>query len=244
MRRDWKTLLLFGALAIAVAAPQFVGPAFADDPAPAAAGGGDNPPAPEGPQPPPGPPPGPPPLPPKQTVSFYVEQEGKPAGPFTLEQVVADITAGKITQETLTWKNGDPDWKTAGKQPELAPTFAKMPPPIPPESQWKQFIVGTWRVQSVQQSSGFGEPIQMTTTIQYRPDGTFTGVLTLQTQGGLVSNQPLQGSWTVQAIGGGDQFTLTLTVQGEAQPQTAKLRRIDNNTLANDEEGYQAFRVQ
>lgn len=250
MKKDWKALLLLGALAIGVAAPQFATPAFADDPAPAATAGDDNPPGPTPNPPEPGPPPlptpeppKPPPLPPKQTVSFYVEREGKPAGPFTLEQVIADITAGTITQDTLTWKSGDPDWKAAGKQVELAPTFAKMPPPIPPENQWKQFMVGTWRVQSVQQGAGFAEPIQMTTTIQYRADGSFTGVLTLRMESGPVSNQPLQGTWTVQSIGAGDQFTLTLKLQGEVNPQTAKLRRIDNNTVSNEDEGYQAFRV-
>jgi hypothetical protein len=273
MKKDWKALLLLGAFAIGMASPLAIVTAAAEDagkgeaiepaqppapPPPGAAATGQPeqptppgpPPAPPPPPPPPAPPappplpkppepPKPPPLPVPQAVSFYVERQGQPFGPLTVEQISAEIKAGTITAQTLTWKSGDPAWLPASQQPDLKAIFASMPPPIPPETQWRQFITGTWQVM-VQNPQGMQGVIQ-TTTIQYRADGNFIGVIALQMQGGPVSSQQVQGTWTVQSLGGPDQFVLTVSAGG--QTQTAQLRRIDDNTLANDAEGYQARRI-
>jgi hypothetical protein len=271
MKKDWKALLLLGALATGIAAPWSIPTAAAEDtggqgeitepaePAPPAAGGMATPgepeqptppgppPAPPPPPPPPGPPPlpqppappKPPPLPVPAAASFYVERQGQPFGPLTIEQISAEIKAGTITGQTLTWKSGDPAWLPANQQPDLKAVFATMPPPIPPETQWRQYIIGTWQVM-VQNPQGMQGVVQ-TTTIQYRADGNFVGVISLQMQGGPVSSQQVQGTWSVQSLGGPDQFVLTVSAGG--QTQTAQLRKVDDNTLANDAEGYQARRI-
>jgi hypothetical protein len=270
MKKDWKALLLVGAFAIGTASPWTIVTAAAEDPGkgeitepsppPAPPPGGGEvtgepeqptppgpPPAPPPPPPPPPPPappplpkpPEPPPLPAQAAASFYVERQGQPFGPLTVDQISAEIKAGTITAQTLTWKSGDPSWLPANQQPELKTIFAAMPPAIPPENQWRQFIVGTWQV-IVQNPQGMQGVIQ-TTTVQYRSDGNFVGILALQMQGMSPSQQQVQGTWTVQSLGGQDRFILTLTAGG--QTQTAQLRRIDDNTLANDAEGYQARRI-
>ena len=144
-----------------------------------------------------------------------------------------------MTAQTLTWKSGDPAWLPANQQPELKAVLASMPPAIPPENQWRQYIVGTWQV-LVQNPQGM-QGVTQTTTVQYRADGNFVGVVALQMQGMPASQQQVQGTWSVQALGGQDRFVLTISAGG--QTQTAQLRKIDDNTLANDAEGYEARRI-
>jgi len=141
----------------------------------------------------------PPPLPPEPPpVSFFVEQNGQAVGPMTLDQVKGEIDAHRVDQQTLVWKSGDPPWVAANQVAELKPLFASLPPSIPPESQWRQYLVGTWRTQIVATNSGqqFTELIMT----RFRADGTFAGVLTMSVNGMNGSTQPFSGTWTVQAV--------------------------------------------
>lgn len=67
----------------------------------------------------------PPPIP---SVSFFVAQDGQQTGPFDLNTLKIMMTSGKLTPDTLVWKQGMPEWQRAGNQGELSGLF---PPPIP-----------------------------------------------------------------------------------------------------------------
>jgi hypothetical protein len=188
---------------------------------------------------PPQPPLLPPPLPPAPVVAFFMEQGGQAVGPLSIDQIKVEIEARRLTPKTMVWKSGDPAWMTADQQPDLKPLLGNIPPPVPPEAQWRQFLVGTWQASITSMNSG--QSFTQTVTTQFRPDGTFVGVVTMSINGTPGSTQPLSGTWTIQAITG-DQFTLTENAQGQP-PVTVSLRRVDPNTIANDTDGYQATRI-
>jgi membrane protease subunit (stomatin/prohibitin family) len=71
----------------------------------------------------------PPPLP--KELSFYVALDGKQAGPFAGPQLRDQMTAGKLSRETLVWQEGMTQWTPAGQVPALAGFFASVPPPVP-----------------------------------------------------------------------------------------------------------------
>src|SRR5205807_3785850 len=74
-------------------------------------------------------PPGPPPLP--QGTKWFAALNGQQAGPFTTEALKDKVTAGSLTRETMVWKQGLPQWTTAGSIAELAQLFADLPPALP-----------------------------------------------------------------------------------------------------------------
>ncbi|MHC4949267.1 MAG: SPFH domain-containing protein [Planctomycetota bacterium] len=74
----------------------------------------------------------PPPLP--QATSFFVGIDGQQAGPFDLATIRQMVQAGRITRESLVWKQGMASWTPAGGVPELAEAFTVAPPPLPPQS--------------------------------------------------------------------------------------------------------------
>ncbi len=71
----------------------------------------------------------PPPLP--QAVAYHVALDGQAAGPFDLTALKPHVQSGKLTRETLVWKDGMASWTPAGQVPELAGLFALTPPPLP-----------------------------------------------------------------------------------------------------------------
>jgi membrane protease subunit (stomatin/prohibitin family) len=72
----------------------------------------------------------PPPLP-QTSVAYYVAVNGQQTGPLDLGALQQRIASGQITQSTLVWKVGMPQWSQAGGLPELSEMFAPKPPPIP-----------------------------------------------------------------------------------------------------------------
>ena len=74
---------------------------------------------------------GPPPLPPE--VQWYAGIDGQQAGPFTQDALKQLIQQGRITQDTLMWKQGMANWDPAKQISELSDFFAPMPPPFPPQ---------------------------------------------------------------------------------------------------------------
>ncbi len=74
-----------------------------------------------GPPPLPAPTPAPPPLPPAPTgAQYYYDDNGKPAGPYSADEIGQRIAAGQITAATLIWKTGTPSWLAAKDLPEFA----------------------------------------------------------------------------------------------------------------------------
>ncbi len=74
----------------------------------------------------------PPPIPGGQQA-FFVAVAGQQKGPFTLDQLRDEVTAGRIQRGTLAWKNGMPQWAALESIPDLAMLFANVPPPLPKE---------------------------------------------------------------------------------------------------------------
>lgn len=73
-----------------------------------------------------------PPTPPPPPTGFHVLVNGAQQGPFPINQIRDAIAQRQVTQETLVWKPGMPQWAKAGEQPELAAFFMPSPPPPPP----------------------------------------------------------------------------------------------------------------
>ncbi|MCI5221038.1 MAG: DUF4339 domain-containing protein, partial [Candidatus Electrothrix sp. LOE2] len=43
------------------------------------------------------------------------------------------VSSGKLTQDTLVWKQGMANWTAAGQVTDLQSLFASVPPPLPPQ---------------------------------------------------------------------------------------------------------------
>jgi len=71
----------------------------------------------------------PPPLP--QQAQWYAAVGGQQAGPFEAAIVQQQIQQGRITPDTLVWKQGMASWTAASQVLELAGLFGSMPPPLP-----------------------------------------------------------------------------------------------------------------
>jgi len=112
-----------------------------------------------------------------------------------------------------------------------------MPPELPPGGDLKRFMVGTWEY-----TTQAGQGMTTTTTIQYRDDGSYAGIVTLTMQGVGSTSQAVSGKWTVQPITA-DRFSLTLTPDGGVGAQTVEVRKVNDNVLENLTQGGQAHRV-
>jgi len=60
----------------------------------------------------------PPPVP--QSAAFYIAVGGEPQGPLDLAALDARIAEGKLTRDTLVWREGMSAWAPAGQVPEVA----------------------------------------------------------------------------------------------------------------------------
>ncbi len=70
-----------------------------------------------------GPPPlpaGPPPMPQPSGAQYYYNDNGKQAGPFSLEEIRQKIASGSISPDTMMWKSGMPNWVAMKDIPEFA----------------------------------------------------------------------------------------------------------------------------
>ena len=72
----------------------------------------------------------PPPLPEAESCKYYVGKNGKQAGPFDGDAIIAYIRKGSITRETLMWKEGMDKWQAAELFPEFAGEMKATPPPL------------------------------------------------------------------------------------------------------------------
>ncbi len=75
----------------------------------------------------------PPPIP--GASAWFVAIDGRQTGPFDNQTLQGQIKAGRVTRETLVWKQGLAQWTKADQQAELTPHFTQTPPPpIPPSA--------------------------------------------------------------------------------------------------------------
>lgn len=72
---------------------------------------------------------GPPAIPAPATPMFFIAIDQQQTGPFDLPAVQSQVTAGRITRQTLVWKHGMANWAPAETVAELAGLFG--PPPLP-----------------------------------------------------------------------------------------------------------------
>ncbi len=66
--------------------------------------------------------------PPVPTTKYYVAKDGKPTGPFDIDALRDMVSTGSFSADSLVWKEGMTEWKTASSESELAKIF---PPNIP-----------------------------------------------------------------------------------------------------------------
>jgi membrane protease subunit (stomatin/prohibitin family) len=65
------------------------------------------------------------------SVSWYVAEGGRPAGPLTRDQLVEAVASGRVSAATLVWCEGMAAWSAAGSVGSLASIFGTPPPPLP-----------------------------------------------------------------------------------------------------------------
>jgi len=63
---------------------------------------------------------------------YYVNINNQQAGPFNMQQMAQMAQAGQVTPQSYVWKQGMPQWDTAGNVAELQSIFAPAMPPMPP----------------------------------------------------------------------------------------------------------------
>ena len=68
----------------------------------------------------------PPPLPQQASASFFIAVDNKQSGPFAVNDL-----GGRITRDTLVWRQGMAQWTRAADVPELKSLVESMPPPLP-----------------------------------------------------------------------------------------------------------------
>lgn len=72
----------------------------------------------------------PPPLP--AAKQYHIAIDGQPTGPFGIEGLRAQLTAGQLVASSLVWSPGMQDWTEAQQVEDLAVLFiSNEPPPIP-----------------------------------------------------------------------------------------------------------------
>ena len=74
----------------------------------------------------------PPPVPGSAAVKLFVALDGQQAGPFDISALSELARSGKLTGETLVWKQGMAAWTAASSVAELGGTIGGAPPPLPP----------------------------------------------------------------------------------------------------------------
>lgn len=72
----------------------------------------------------------PPSLPGTALDIYYIGRNGIKSGPFDLQNINAEISAGTVTRETLLWKQGMPAWEKADSFSEFQSLFQITPPPL------------------------------------------------------------------------------------------------------------------
>ncbi len=188
---------------------------------------------PKPPPPPPQPPP-PPPDPPAEEI-YFVAVGAEVRGPLSEDEVAAAIAKGEITRATLVWRQGTEGWAPAWDIPAIRGHFAATPPEVPVADAIRQLMIGTWEF-----VAEYGDGMAAKSTLEYRPDMTFSGFVTVTAGTGPTTNA-VSGAWSVSG-GTSDRFALTLH-PAEGEPGTVQLRVVDRDNLVNETDGGTARRI-
>jgi membrane protease subunit (stomatin/prohibitin family) len=73
----------------------------------------------------------PPPVPGQSGARVFVAVNGQQTGPFDLDTLRGQVQLGRLTRESLVWKDGMANWLPASQVPEVATLLAAAPPPLP-----------------------------------------------------------------------------------------------------------------
>jgi membrane protease subunit (stomatin/prohibitin family) len=68
----------------------------------------------------------PPPVPQQSSAAYFIAEGGKQAGPFAPGEL-----GGRLTRDTLVWRQGMAQWTRAGDVADLKSLVDSMPPPLP-----------------------------------------------------------------------------------------------------------------
>ena len=63
--------------------------------------------------------------------NWFVAIEGKQEGPFSSEQILANLQQGIFKQTTYVWKQGFANWKEISQCPDLSSSPSSLPPNLP-----------------------------------------------------------------------------------------------------------------
>ncbi|MDZ4857700.1 MAG: SPFH domain-containing protein [Candidatus Hydrogenedentes bacterium] len=66
-------------------------------------------------------------------AGLFIAVDGQQTGPYDRETLKQQIKAGRLTRDSLVWKEGMADWSPAAEVPEVAKLLGSMPPPVPPK---------------------------------------------------------------------------------------------------------------
>lgn len=72
--------------------------------------------------------------PPVPGATIFVAVEGQQTGPFDAEALKQQIASGRLTRESLVWKEGMPEWTPAAEVADVSKLFGAVPPPVPPRA--------------------------------------------------------------------------------------------------------------
>jgi hypothetical protein len=63
--------------------------------------------------------------------TYFVVHDGKPAGPFSEQELARLIMEGKVVKTTYVWRPGFAKWQVAEELPDVLRLVALCPPPLP-----------------------------------------------------------------------------------------------------------------
>ena len=187
---------------------------------------------PAGPPPMPAPPPqAPPPPPPQPVAQYYVEENGQPVGPLSLDQVRQRVLQGQLQPTTVVWKTGLAQWTAARSMEELTDAFKEATPPeVPLDARIEKFMLGAWETEQPASSGMVSK-----TTIRYYPNGDFKGYQSTLLGAKRLATTHLQGKWQVTAVSD-QEFNLVVIPNGE-KPATFTFQIINHTTLKDKDDG-------
>jgi hypothetical protein len=186
------------------------------------------------PPPPPPEPPPPPPDPPAEEI-YFIAVGKEVRGPLSEDEIAAAIAKGDITRTTLVWRQGTAGWAAAWDIPAIRGHFATTPPEVPVAEAIRELMIGTWEF-----VAEYGDGMVAKSTLEYRPDMTFSGFVTVTAGAGPKTNA-VSGAWAVSG-GTSDRFALTLSPAG-GKPGTVQLHVVDRDNLVNETDAGTARRI-
>ncbi len=129
----------------------------------------------------------------------YVVDNGQAVGPLTHADVEQRIRDGRLTAQTMVWKQGMADWRPARTLKEVAQLLNDVqPPPPPPGRDYNAFLDGKWQTDRTQLPiEGIGMGTQQMEVV-FNKLGTYTSTQVIEVPDGFggVMRTTTKGSGT------------------------------------------------